>query len=120
MSKRKPAASPRQPAPPASEAPLDRAWAAYGAHDLAAARQLVQGLLEQAPNDVEACYLAGLVGRAQGDGARAQAAFQRVVDQHALIEDRTRARMLRRLAVGHLNQIAHGAWDLEPETWERT
>ena len=120
MFKRKPVAPPLPPALLESQAPLDRAWAAYGAQDLAQAQRLVQGLLEQAPQDVEACYLGGLVGRAQGDGVRAQAAFQMVVDQHALIEDRTRGRMLRRLAVGHLNQIAHGAWDLEPETWERT
>ncbi len=120
MSKRSPAAPPAQAARAEPQTPLDRAWAAYGAQDLAQAQQLVQGVLEQAPDDIEASYLAGLVGRAQGDGARAQAAFQRVVDQHARIEDRTRSRMVRRLAVGHLNQIAHGSWDLEPETWERT
>lgn len=120
MSKRAAPATPSAPVATANLTPLDRAWAAYGAQDLAQAAQLVQEALDQAPQDIEASYLAGLVGRAQGDTARARSAFQTVVDHHVSIEDRTRGRMLRRLAVGHLNQMAHGTWDLEPETWERT
>jgi len=119
MSKRKEAAPPAKPAP-APQTPLDQAWAAYASQDYPRAEELLQGLREQAPRDVEPAYLAGLVGRAQGDTERARAGFQAVVDYHGEIADRTRARMLRRLAVGHLNQLSVGAWNLEPETWERT
>jgi Tfp pilus assembly protein PilF len=120
MTKPRSAGGAQTPAVPVVQTPLDRAWAAYGAQDLAQAQREVQGLLEQSPHDVEAAYLAGLVARAQGAGDRATAAFQVVVDHHAQIADATRARMLRRLAVGHLNQLSRGQWDLEPETWVRT
>ena len=120
MTKRSSAGGAQTPAVPVVQAPLERAWAAYGAQDLARARLEVEGVLEQSPQDIEAAYLAGLVARAQGEGDRATVAFQTVVDHHAQITDTTRARMLRRLAVGHLNQIARGQWDLEPETWVRT
>ncbi len=113
--KQKPAATPL----PSPATPLDEAWRAYGAGDLAQADQMVRRVLSQAPNDIEAAYLAGLVWRAQGNNQEAKGAFQIVVDQHVHLEDRTRGRMLRRLAVGHLNQIDRGLWDLEPETWER-
>ena len=120
MTKRSQAGGPQTPAEPEAQTPLDRAWAAYGAQDLAQAQREVQGVLDQSPHDVEAAYLAGLVARSQGEGDRATAAFQVVIDHHAQIADTTRARMLRRLAVGHLNQLARGQWDLEPETWVRT
>ncbi|MCJ7511452.1 MAG: hypothetical protein MUO23_00615 [Anaerolineales bacterium] len=119
MAKRKQVQTASQPGRTEPLPPLDQAWAAYGAEDLAQAQRIVGELLPQAPGDVEAAYLAGLVWRAQGKAQEARLAFQTVVDNHHQIEDHTRGRMLRRLAVGHLNQITRGVWDLEPETWER-
>lgn len=36
-----------------------------------------------------------------------------------VLEDSIRASMLRRLAVGHTNQLKGGDWALESEIWKR-
>jgi outer membrane protein assembly factor BamD (BamD/ComL family) len=111
-------AIPKPEAEPAST-PLDLAWKAYGAGDLAEASRMTDALLVENPTDLEAAYLAGLSHKAQGQADRARQAFQTVIAQYDSVDDSTRGRMLRRLAVGHMNQMERGAWDLEPETWER-
>ncbi len=74
-------------------------------------------------NDLlDACYVLGMVQKAQGKDQEAIQAFHRVLsiieseaDNHAAKFD-----MLRRLALGHINVINQGDWNLEKEIWKHT
>lgn len=70
---------------------------------------------------VDAYYGLGLVLKSQDRRKEAIQAFEKVVellDSHA-IQDRTRRSILRRLALGHINQLKSGDWGLEREVWQR-
>jgi tetratricopeptide (TPR) repeat protein len=74
------------------------------------------------PKSVDAYFGLGLVLKAQDRRQDAIQAFQEVVDllNSGTVEDRSRMQMLRRLAIGHMNQLRTGDWDLEKEIWKRT
>jgi Flp pilus assembly protein TadD len=105
--------------PQDARAQLRLGWALYGAGRYERAARLLQLARDRSPQDLEVLYLLGLTFKRLGDRARAVQAFQALLPVAALTEDSIRGTMLRRLAVGHVNIISQGAWDLEPETWER-
>jgi len=49
------------------------------------------------------------------------AAFRQVIDliSSETGANRVKADMLRRLALGHINEITQGDWNLEKEIWQR-
>ncbi len=70
---------------------------------------------------VDAHYSLGMVLKAIGRKEEAATAFQKVVD---LVSPTTgggnvSADMLRRLALGHMNELTQGDWNLEKEIWKR-
>lgn len=69
---------------------------------------------------VDAYYSLGLVYKAMGKTADAQQSFQKTIQ--ILVsnpgESRDRKEMLRRLALGHINAINIGDWNLEKEIWK--
>ena len=72
------------------------------------------------PQEREAYYALGMVLKAQEKKEEAVAAFQKTLD---LIASETGASqvktdMLRRLALGHMNEISQGDWNLEKEIWQ--
>ena len=74
----------------------------------------------RAGSDPEPGYLLGMALKAAGDKQAAVAAFRAAAAELPAMQDLVRAAMLRRLAVGQINWLEHGKWDLEPETWVRT
>ena len=74
------------------------------------------------PKSVDAYFGLGLVLKAQDRRQEAILAFQQVVDflETNIIEDRIRSQMLRRLAIGHVNQMKTCDWNLEKEIWNRS
>ena len=73
------------------------------------------------PSSVDALYGLGLVLKAQDRRQEALQVFQKVVEllESNAVDDRVRAGMLRRLTLGHINQIRTGDWGLEKEIWKR-
>jgi tetratricopeptide (TPR) repeat protein len=76
-------------------------------------------LLDKA--DIDSFYGLGMVLKAMDRKDEAVEVFQQVLN---LIEtnigtNKTRNDMLRRLALGHINQITKGDWNLEKEIWHR-
>jgi Tfp pilus assembly protein PilF len=72
--------------------------------------------------NIDSYYSLGMVLKAMERNEDAANAFKQVV---ALILDTADATsvkndMLRRLALGHINEITKGDWDLEKEIWKRT
>jgi len=108
-------------APGGDRAALERlGWALYGAGrflDAAAAARECQAL---APGDPEPSYLLGMALKASGDSDGAAAAFGAAAANASGVSDTVRGAMLRRLAVGQVNWLQRGEWNLEPETWVRT
>jgi hypothetical protein len=58
--------------------------------------------------------------KASGDSAGAATAFGAAAADAPGVTDAVRGAMLRRLAVGQVNWLQRGEWNLEPETWVRT
>jgi tetratricopeptide (TPR) repeat protein len=73
------------------------------------------------PEDVDATYVLGLVLKAEGRIEEAVASFQKAVSliEAGKVENKDRSEMLRRLALGHINELTEGDWNLEKEIWQR-
>ncbi len=72
-------------------------------------------------NNIDSYYSLGMVLKAAGKQTEAITAFTQVI---TLIQARSDAKqvkydMLRRLAVGHINELTQGDWNLEKEIWKR-
>jgi tetratricopeptide (TPR) repeat protein len=70
---------------------------------------------------VDSYYSLGMVLKAAGRSDDAVNAFNQVVN---IISERSDAKtvkydMLRKLALGHINEITKGDWNLEKEIWKR-
>ncbi len=73
------------------------------------------------PNNIDAFYSLGMVLKAQNKKDVAVAAFTQVINLiHARSDSKqVRYDMLRRLALGHVNELTQGDWNLEKEIWKR-
>jgi len=70
---------------------------------------------------VDAYYGLGMVLKASENKGEAIAAFNKVVDlvANSTNKGKVAADMLRRLALGHVNELTEGDWNLEKEIWKR-
>jgi tetratricopeptide (TPR) repeat protein len=70
---------------------------------------------------LDAVYALGLALKADKQDEDSVKAFRQVLDllNAGAVADRIRADMLRRLALGHINEITLGDWNLEKEIWHR-
>jgi len=72
-------------------------------------------------NHLDAYYCLGMVMKALGRKDEASAAFNQVINlisaNHA--NHTSKFDMLRRLALGHINEMNQGDWNLEKEIWKR-
>jgi len=96
---------------------LRLAWAHYGEADYESALTTIQNARDRFPDDYEVAYAMGLILKKMGNMHEAQKVFREVIRLSDGIADETRARMLRRFAVGHANMIEDGDWNLKGEVW---
>jgi tetratricopeptide (TPR) repeat protein len=96
-------------------------WALHAAGKQDASEQSLRKAIELEPDAVDAYFTLGLALKAQGRNREAVQVFQKVLSliQSGTVEHNTRSEMVRRLAVGHINQIEKGDWDLEREIWRK-
>jgi tetratricopeptide (TPR) repeat protein len=73
-------------------------------------------------NSIDAYYSLGMVLKAEGKKAEAVTAFTQVINLILARADAAQVKygMLRRLALGHINELNQGDWNLEREIWKRT
>ncbi len=112
--------SPASEAMPSAEL-LRQGWNEYGSGHFEDAEKSFRKILDQTADSIEAYYGLGLALKAQDRREETIRAFQKVVD---LLEkdqsvDRVRKTMLRRLALGHINILRQGDWNLEKEIWQK-
>jgi tetratricopeptide (TPR) repeat protein len=96
-------------------------WALHAAGKQDVAEQNLRKAIELEPESVDAHFTLGLALKAQDRNREAVQVFQKVLSliQSGAVEHNTRSEMVRRLALGHINQIEKGDWDLEGEIWRR-
>jgi len=88
-------------------------WGHYGRGQTQQAIEVFRRATERFSSDAESYYALGLALVRAGDQQEAaKQAFQRAVELADSIPGKVRADMLRKLAMGHLNQIDHGRWDI--------
>ena len=73
------------------------------------------------PKSIEGYYGLGLVLKAEDRRQDAVQAFQQVISllEDGAVDDPSRHAMLRRLSMGHINQLKDGDWNLEKEIWKK-
>ncbi|MCH7588335.1 MAG: tetratricopeptide repeat protein [Chloroflexi bacterium] len=91
---------------------LRLAWRLYEQANYEEALKILQNAGRRFANDFEVAYAMGLISKKMGKSADAQNFFREVIRLSEGIADKTRARMLRRFAVGHTNMIENGGWNL--------
>ncbi len=98
---------------------LRKGWAQYGAGEVEPAIVQFEKARRLAPEDPEPAFGLGLCLKKAGQRSQATSAFRQAASLAERLTDRTRATMLRRLALGHVNHLERGQWDLEREVWGR-
>ncbi len=112
--------------PEAMETPTDpasyirRGYAYYGIGKYPEACDDFRKAIDLDPNAVDAIYALGMSLKSSQKNEEAIDAFKNAIAliDSGVISDKARARILRRLALGHVNEISSGDWNLEAEIWQ--
>jgi cytochrome c-type biogenesis protein CcmH/NrfG len=94
-------------------------WARYGSARWEAAEQAFRTAHRLAGSDPEPPFGLGLALKKQGKKPEAIRFFREAAERTTSVADRARAAILRRLALGHVNFLEQGEWNLEREVWGR-
>lgn len=98
---------------------MQKGWEAYAQGDFPLAEASFRQAVEKDPNNVDALYALGMTLRYAKKNRESIDSFHKVIDMVTYLEDQSRARMIRRLALGHIHQMETGDWNLEKEVWSR-
>jgi tetratricopeptide (TPR) repeat protein len=73
-------------------------------------------------NNIDSYYSLGMVFKASNDKDHSVSAFKKAIELIQARSDTPSVKfdMLRRLALGHVNEIIQGDWNLEKEIWKHT
>jgi tetratricopeptide (TPR) repeat protein len=109
------------PQPQSSMEYLRRGYAFYARSLFPEAEDDFRKAIELDPEAVDAVYALGMALKAHGRHEESIQVFKQVLSllNAGAVADRVRADMLRRLAVGHINFITSGDWNLEKEIWQK-
>lgn len=100
---------------------MRRGWANHSRGEHAQAESDFRRALSYSQNSVDAHFALGLVLKTQGKKEDAVETFNftmGLIEQGA-IEDNEKSVMLRRLTLGHINELTIGDWNLEDEIWHQ-
>lgn len=101
----------------------ERGWLLHSSRkDEDAAEENFRRAIDFNPKFIDAYFGLGLVLKSQDRRQESIQAFQKVMEllESDPLEDRSRAEMLRRLALAHINQMKSGDWNLEKEIWKHS
>jgi tetratricopeptide (TPR) repeat protein len=106
--------------PTTSEDFLKRGMAFYARKQYDAAEGDLKKSISLDSNNLDAYYSQGMVQKALGDKEDAIGSFTRVLELISAnpAPSNSKYDMLRRLALGHVNEITQGDWNLEKEIWK--
>ncbi len=98
--------------PQSAEAQSNLGWWHYGSGQWAEATKAFTDALRLDPNLADAAYGLALTYKASGAKALAVERFEQAVQALGALDDKPRAKLLTRLARGHINVIQSGHWKL--------
>lgn len=113
--------------PQGSDEPTDfdgfmrRGWFYHSLGENTQAESDFRRALSFSQESVDAHYALGLVLKTQGRKEDAVEAFNKSMGliEQGKIEDPARKEMLRRLTLGHINELTKGDWNLEDHIWHQ-
>ncbi len=110
-----------QPSPRSAADYLRRGYAFYARGRFPEAIEDYRAATALDPEMVDAVFALGMALKASERPQEGIQAFQQVLSllNAGAVADRTRADMLRRLALGHINEMTSGDWNLRREIWQR-
>ena len=100
---------------------MRRGWAKHSKGDQDQAESDFRRALSFSQDSIDTNFALGLVFKTQGRKEDAVEAFNKtmgLIDQ-GKIEDHAKREMLRRLTLGHINELTTGDWNLEDEIWHQ-
>jgi len=97
-----------------------RGMAFYARKQFDAAEGDLKKAISLDSNNLDAYYTLGMVQKALGHKEDAIGSFTHVLDLISVNSEPSSSKydMLRRLALGHKNEISQGDWNLEKEIWK--
>ncbi len=97
---------------------VSRAWLYYAKHNYEKSIDDFHQALDSGSDNVDTLFGLGLALKAAGKKEKAVDTFEKTLALIEIMQDHVRARMLKRLTNGHINQIKTGDWNLEKEIWQ--
>lgn len=99
-----------------------RGMAYYARKQYAEAEADLKKAIALDSNNIDSYYSLGMVYKANKRKEDAVEAFKRAIELIVARPDSkiTKYDMLRRLALGHVNELTQGDWNLEKEIWKHT
>ncbi|MEE9189035.1 MAG: tetratricopeptide repeat protein [Anaerolineales bacterium] len=101
---------------------MQRGWAYHARGSQNQAESDFRRAISYSPESVDANYALGLVMKSQGNKEGAVELFNKAMEliKQGTIEDHSRSEMMRRLTLGHINELTTGDWNLEDQIWHQT
>lgn len=98
---------------------MQRGWANHARGNQNQAESDFRRALSYSPESVDANYALGLVMKSQGNKEGAVDLFNKAMEliKQGKIEGHSQSEMMRRLTLGHINELTTGDWNLEGQIW---
>lgn len=100
---------------------MQRGWAFHARGNQVKAESDFRRALSYSPESVDANYAMGLVMKSQGNNEEAVEQFNKAMEliKQGKIERPSQSEMMRRLTLGHINELTTGDWNLEDQIWHQ-
>lgn len=100
---------------------MRRGWAFHTSGDQDRAESDFRRALSYSPGSVDANFALGLVFKSQGMEDEALESFNKTMEliKAGKINEHAKSEMLRRLTLGHINELSTGDWNLEDQIWHQ-
>ena len=100
---------------------MRRGWYYHSRGNHSQAESDFRRALSFSQDSVDAHFALGLVLKTQGKKEDAVEAFNESMGliEQGKIEDKAKKEMLRRLTLGHINELTSGDWNLEDQIWHQ-
>ncbi len=98
---------------------MQRGWALHARGSQNQAESDFRRAISYSPESVDANYALGLVMKSQGNKEGAVELFNKAMEliNQGKIEGHSQSEMMRRLTLGHINELTTGDWNLEDQIW---
>lgn len=100
---------------------LRRGYAFYARSKFPQAEDDFRKAISLDPHSVDSIYALGMTLKAEKKIDESVQTFKQAIAiiKSGVLEDKIRGDMLKRLAMGHINEMTEGDWNLEKEIWQR-